>query len=1064
MLRARLLGALEIELNGTAIASPATRRPWAVFAYLALSPRPVARGELASRFWPDVLDASARASLRSALWTLRREIGDALVVGTERVGLAEGSGVWIDAREFDRLAASDPATALELCRGDLLEGFEDDWAVVARDRHRERVIELLEALAQVAEDEGDAREAIELTRRQVDQDRFDEESHRRLIVRLDRAGDRAGAMRTYRALAERLRRELGVSPSRQSRELVERLRAATPTHPVAGMIAPPPSSLPLVGRERELAELERLWQRLSAGSGAVAVISGEAGIGKTRLATELRARARASGGLTATGAALDLGGAAPLSLWAELIRELLPALAPPPPEAAWPDDLAVLTAELPAHFARGGTPSLTVAPEFQRTRLFEAVVALLGWAARQAPLLLVLEDVHSADAPSLELAGYAARRVAGLRVLIVITCRDLPRSADVDRLEHALRARGLLACELELGPLPPEPVAALARQAADLSEADVRRVMERAEGNALLAVETARTLGHGQEDVAPSLRGSVRVTLGPISDDARHLVELAATAARTIEAVELGRLPLDDPEAAATAALGSGLMVAAGDGVAFRHALLRDAVYEEIAAPRRRGLHHRWARVLEACERAGAIPRPAEVARHLRLAGADAEAVPQLARAAGDARDLGALEQAAEYIEEAVLIAPDRAELWLELAELEAWRHRGDRSEAAFARAFALLDGGEPLILARAWLRHARVNHGPICFPRVALESARRAIELIERTPLAASAERTEALATWAWAEAVAGSVEEAERQLDQLSAEAYASNDWHVFDIAHARALALMRRGRFVESYEPSITAGEASDRIGRPDLAFGAWVNAAGAATAAGERERALEFLDRGMAAIAGRGLKGIEVHVLAAQAFVLRGLGRLDDARRAAEAEQAVAEQLAHPDLLAVASNDRGVVALEEGKWELAAELLAASLVEEAPISRPVTRIALAEALARAGQADRATEEIRAAVLEPVRPSDFPATLVARLARVQGLIARARDDNAEAARRLEESVAGWERLLAANLQADSLAVVLADLGRPVIGLVEPERELARARADLETIREGRRNAIVS
>ena len=1065
MLRARVLGMLEVELNGAVIDSPVSHRPWAVFAYLALAPRPVTRGELASRFWPDVLDQSARASLRSALWTLRRRLDDALVVDGERIGLADGPGVWLDVREFERVAARDPAAALELCRGDLLEGLEDDWAVAARDRHRERVIELLELLAKQTDDRGDARAAIELTRRQVEHDRFDEEAHRRLIERLERSGDRAGAMRTYRGLAERLRRELGVAPSRQTRELVERVRGATPAHPITVVAPATPGALPLVGRDRELAELERTWGTVSAGSGAVAVISGEAGIGKTRLASELRSRAVASGGLVASGAALDLGGAAPLSLWAELIRELLPALAPPPPEAAWPNDLAVLTSELPAHFAHSGAPSSTVAPDLQRTRLFEAVVALLTWAARQAPVLLLFEDVHTADGPSLELAGYAARRAAELRVMIVITRRGLPRSADADRLEHALRARGLLECELELEPLGSGPVAALARQAARLSDADVTRVVERAEGNALLAVETARALGRGRQDIAPSLRGSVRSTLARVPDDGRHLVELAAVAARPIEAVELDRLPLEDPEEAASAALASGLMVAAGDGVAFGHALLRDAVYEEIAAPRRRGLHHRWAQVLLACEQVGAIRRPAEVARHLRLAGADAEAVPQLARAAADARGVAALEEAVAYLEEALAISPERADLWLETGELEAWRGRRDASEAAFAQALGLLEEAEPLDLARAWLTRVRANQGPICFPRVVLESARNALELLPHTELperAPSEERSEALAACAWAEAVAGSVEEAERLLLALSADEPA-HDLRIYDVGHARALAMMRRGQFVESYGPSIAAGEAAGRAGRPDMAYACFLNTGGAAWAAGQHERALEFLDRGMAALAGHGLHGPEFQLLAARSFVLRGLGRMAQAREAAKAEQALAEQLGHPDLMAMASHDRGLVALDDGEYELAASLLAESLIEAAPVSRPLTRLALAEALAGAGAVDDAAAQVRAMVLEPVRPSDFPDTLVPRLARVQGLVARARDDYEEAERRLEESVAGWERVLARSVRGETITTVLADLGRPVVGLVEPERELARARADLQAIRDRRASAVV-
>ncbi len=1068
MLRARLLGVLEVELNGAVIDSPASQRPWALFAYVALASRAVPRAELTARFWPDVLDQSARASLRSALWALRRQLGEALVVDGERVGLGGPDGLWIDVVEFDRLAGSDPERALELCRGELLEGIEDDWALSARERHRERVIELLEQLAQAAERRGEVRQAIEDTRRQVERDPFDEEAHRRLITRLAGAGDRAAAMRTYRSLSERLRRELGVAPSARTRELVDRLRPELPAPPATASRPPSISGLlPLTGRDRELAELEYAWQAVAAGAGAVTLIRGEAGIGKTRLATELRLRASASGGHTAGCAALDLGGTAPLSLWAELIRELLPSLPAPPAEAAWPDDLAVMASELPAHYARSGAPSTTVAPDLQRTRLFEAVVAMLGWAAREAPVLLVLEDAHSADAPSLELTGYAARRAAELRVMLLITRRELPNSGDADRLEHALRARGLLACELELGPLPSERVATLARATARLSEQDVTRVVERAEGNALLAVETARALGRGREEVAPSLRGSVRATLAPLSGDIRTLVELAAVAARPFDAVELGRLPLQDPEEAATGALQTGMLFAADGGIGFRHALLRDAVYEEIAEPRRRGLHHRWALALLATEQAGAIPRPAEVARQLRLARADTEAVPHLVRAALEARAVAALEQAVGYLEEALAITPDRADLWLELGELEAWRVRREQAEVAFDRALTLLQVGEPRESARAWLRRARAYHGPICIPRAVRESASNAIELLDRTELEADEERSEALAAWAWAEAVAGNVDEAERLLAELGAGTPRSDDLRTYDIGHARALALMRRGRFVDSYGPSIAAGEAIARAGRPDLAYGCWANVASAATAAGEYERALEFLDRGTAANGDQGVKSLEIHLLAARSFVLSRLGRLPEARSAAESEHALAEQLAKPELLAMASHDRGLIALQEGENERAAALLAGSLVDGAPISRPLTRVALAEAFARAGQPDRAAEEVRATVLEPVEPSDFPEALVPRLARVQGLIALARDEYEEAERRFDESIAGWQRLLERTLRADSIATVLADLGRPVVGLIEPEYELERARADLEVMRrsaeKGRANAVV-
>ena len=1039
MLRARLLGQLAVELDGTAIDSPPSHRPWAVFAYLALTPRSVPRAELAARFWPDVLDQSARASLRSALWALRRQLGERLVVEDERVGLSDEGGLWIDAREFAALAADAPEQALALCRGELLEGIEDEWVLSARERHRERVLELLEELADAGERRGDVREAIDLTRRQVQLDPFDEGAHRRLMTRLAAAGDRADALRTYRFLSERLRRELGVAPSARTRELVGQLRAdADP--PVRTRPPPPmPGLLPLVGRDRELAQLEQTWHAVLGGSGAVVVIRGEAGIGKTRLATALREQVTSAGAISAECAALDLGGAAPLSLWAELIRELLPSLPAPPLDAAWPEELAVLAAELPAHFARSGGASATVAPDLQRTRLYEAVVALLSWASRAAPLLLVLEDAHGADAPSLELAGYAARRVAGQRVMVLITRRELPHRADADRLEHALRSRGLIAAELDLGPLPAEPVAELARHAARLGDADVRRVVERSEGNALLVVETARALGRGQDEVSPSLRGSARAALAPLAGEVRKLVEITAVAARPLESIELDQLGLRDPEEAATQALQTGLVLSGADGrIAFRHALLRDAVYEEIAEPRRRGLHQRWARTLLGSEQAGAIPRPAEVARQLQLAGAAIEAVPQLARAAAQARSLAALEQAVSYLREALGIAPERADLWLELGELEAWRGRREQAEAGFKRSLALLEGGEPLPLARAWLRRARAYHGPICVPRAVLESASNAIDQLDRASLPMQEERSEALAARAWAEAVAGDVQKAERLLAELSADTPQSNDLRTYDIGHARALVLMRRGRFVDAYGPSIAAGEAIARAQRPDLAFGCWANAAGAAAAAGDHVRALQFLDRGMTAIAGQGLQSLEIHLLAARSFVLRCLGRCEEARRAAESEQVLAAQLAQPELLAMANHDRGLVALQQGAHELAAVLLAESLAEDAPISRPLTRLALAESLARSGEPERAAEEVRATVLEPVRARDFPNALVPRLARVQALIALACGRHEEAERRITESIAGWERLLERTVRADSITNVLADLGRPVVGLV--------------------------
>src|SRR5439155_21021956 len=124
--------------------------------------------------------------------------------------------------------------------------------------------------------------------------------------------------------------------------------------------------------------------------------------------------------------------------------------------------------------------------------------------------------------------------------------------------------------------------------------------------------------------------------------------------------------------------------------------------------------------------------------------------------------------------------------------------------------------------------------------------------------------------------------------------------------------------------------------------DLAYGCWANAASAATAAGEHERALEFLERGLAALSGHGLQSLEIHLLGARSFVLRVMGRLDEASDAAEAERGLAEQLGQPELIAMASHDLGLAALAAGEYTAATSLLSAALAPGAPISRPLTRL--------------------------------------------------------------------------------------------------------------------------
>jgi class 3 adenylate cyclase/tetratricopeptide (TPR) repeat protein len=239
MLRVRVLGDLEIEVDGAAVEPPPSRRARALLGWLALERRMQPRSSLAARFWPDVLDESARTSLRSALSALRKALGPDseryLIAGRDEVGLAGDSLVWTDIAEFDRCVAEERLEdALALSRGELLAGLDEDWVYERRDEHRDGVAGVLARLAARAEDDHDLEGAISLTRRRAALDPLAEEPQRDLMRRLAAAGDRTGAIRVFDRFGQRLRDELRIVPSQATRELAEKLRAGEAAAPVAG--------------------------------------------------------------------------------------------------------------------------------------------------------------------------------------------------------------------------------------------------------------------------------------------------------------------------------------------------------------------------------------------------------------------------------------------------------------------------------------------------------------------------------------------------------------------------------------------------------------------------------------------------------------------------------------------------------------------------------------------------------------------------------------------------------------------------------------------------------------
>ncbi|MEV6235588.1 AAA family ATPase [Lentzea sp. NPDC051838] len=974
----RLFGAFEVVADGTPVVLPRQRKACELLAWLAVHPGQHSRSRLAARFWPDVLDASARASLRSAIWTLRGALGPArawLLADRDRVEL-RADGLTTDLRLFDELVAEGKLAEAERVRGgDVLHLFDSDWVFELRAEYDDKFAALLDRLAQ-------------------DGDQDYAHRARRLRGRVDLPADTAPTV---------------------------------PEHE-------------LVGRGTEIAAVRRCWDAARAGSGTVVAITGDGGIGKTRLADEVLAIAGADGARSAGGA----GPSVPFGVWLEALRTLAGDSLP---DAWWPQALSgLIPAAAPSRPAPGH--------DLDRVRVFEAVVSLLTWACRSGPVAIVLEDLHLADPSSLELLTYAGRRVTKLPVLLVVTRRRLPPRPDVDRVCAALRAGGALGAEVDLAPLPRESVRSLARATATLSAEQAEQVVAVASGSPLLTVELARALAGGA-DAAEGLRSATRWATGRLHGSARVFVELAAVVGRDLHRAEIAALPgLADPARAAAEALGSGLLRERDGTIGFRHALLAEAVAADLPDPLRSRRHAAIAEALRGA-RLNAPRRAAEIARHLRLAGHDEQAVAHLVKAAAAARSVCALVEASTLLTEVTEIDPHDPDTFVELAEVEAWRGLLGESDAAFDRALELIAPLDRGALVSAWLRRGRWLRGGLCIPRECRRSYAAALDVLDRDPDADQDARIEALAGMAWAEAVTGGVAAAEELLVAVDALTQRGpvGDLLAHDVSVARAHILLRTGRFADSYAPLIAAAAAANRAGRPDLAFPSLLNAASAAACLGAFDRALDFIDRSVPLVAPNGLLRLGVYAHSAQVAVLCRLGRVGEAAARCDQGAVLAERLNVSELVGLVHHDRATIARTTGDWDRAACELATALDLNAPVGRALARLYRADALARAGRPDEAEAELRAVTGEPVSPADFPDTLVARMSAVQGLIAARRQDPELARRRLTEAVRGWQRR--AGSTGQGYVAALIDLGRPPLtALVEPDRELAAVTADLRGI----------
>ena len=684
-----LLGPPRVRRDGEPVSFD-TRKATALLAHLALAERPRSRDALCALLWPEHEPERARGALRRTLSTLRKGIGEhRLETSGDSVALLPGDGVAVDVHRFRELAGEGRfAAAAEAYGGELLEGFSlrdspefEHWQAVEADALRRELGAVLGRLVSELSARHEFERALPLARRWLELDPLHEPAHRELILLFAYTGDRAAALSQYRECVRTLSQELGVAPVDETAVLFEQISEGALT-PVGAAAAPAaageparrPSELPLVGRHEDVAALTRAWEAAEP-DGRLAVIEGEAGIGKTRLAAELAGHAGARGAVVLSARCHDDEAGLPYGAVVELLRQALE-------RGGWADavvprrlaDASLLLPEL-AGLGVDLPPPLSLAEPGARARLLDGVAAVLAAAcAGSAPGLVLVDDVHGADEATLDVLGYLGRRLGGRALLLAVTWRSegVPPGHRLRRLAVDLAREGT-ATIVRLDRLGEDEVAELVRAARpDGDEGLERRVYIESEGLPLFVAEYLAAMATGQPGEMPvEVRDLLQARLGGIGPVAHQVLGAAAVIGRSFD-LDTVRAASGRGDEEAVGALeeltAQGLVRELPGGEPaydFSHQKLRELVYEEISLARRRLLHRRAAATLGRTEDA------ALVAQHLRLAGDNAEAAEHYVRAAEHARSLLAHADALEHLDAALALGyPDAAGLHERIGDL----------------------------------------------------------------------------------------------------------------------------------------------------------------------------------------------------------------------------------------------------------------------------------------------------------------------------------------------------------------------------------------------------------
>lgn len=669
LLHIELLGDFRLSYRDELVTSVDTPRLQSLLAYLVLH-----RGTLQSRqriafaFWPDSTEKQAYNNLRNLLYLLRREWPESetfLKVDTKTLLWIDAPTFTLDVAEFEQgitgaeeaLQRADENTAriafeqaVDLYQGDLLPGCYDEWIFPERERLHQSCTRALERLTDLLETQRDYASAIRHAQHLLRLDPLRETTYRRLMRLHTLNRDRARALRVYQDCTNTLEKELGVNPDPATQDLYERYltvreEPAAETDPAA----PPAAGLPLVGRHEAWAQLQAAWHSAAEGHAHLVSISGEAGIGKTRLAEELLAWTTRQGFATVATQCYAAEGRlayAPIVEWlrADPLQETMDTL-----DRVWLIEVARLLPDLQADRPDLPDPE-SLAESWQRQRLFEALARAVLASGR--PLLLFIDDLQWCDRDTMEWLRFLLRFAPKARLLLLGTVR-IEEVGPLHPLHDLMLDLGRVGqmTNIVLDPLDPAETRELAAQVAgyELDEAAADWLYQETEGNPLFVVESVRAglpaptpeetdAPSARSPLPPTIQAAITKRLMQLAPATQSVAGLAATIGRsfTFEVLSRASFMAEEPLLQALDELWTHRVVRMQENgrYVFTHDKLREASYSGLNPPRRQLLHGRIAEALETLWANDLDAISAQLAHHYDQAGRIERAVPLYRRAA----------------------------------------------------------------------------------------------------------------------------------------------------------------------------------------------------------------------------------------------------------------------------------------------------------------------------------------------------------------------------------------------------------------------------------------------